>query len=397
MKKTLGLILYAFVMFGVTAGLGMMMMKKSSAPSTKESDESAKNSERANELGHGLEFDDPSDAGSRSQSVDDSEYQTAGRNASDLSDSLTDGTESRVDERLPVAIRATPMSVEEIVRMGLSLKSRDEVVKKREEALREMEAQQRLIQTDVVAAQQDIENLLAQIADQRAAKQELLTRIASQNSVISQEREELAAAREQLRKEREDVDTARRELDVEKATLAQNENDLTIRRSELDMDIKTFEETQTRTKADRESFAKERARWIPEKERLDTEKKQLQIDRDQLKTERALFEQDKSLFASTTGTNTQKTAPPDADTQLANNRNVASQFESMTPDVAAKNIKHLADLGEHDVIVGALLLVDLRKSGPILDALDAIDETLAPDLILRMSQKQGIKKNAKRP
>ena len=194
MKKILGLVLYAGVMFGVTAGLGMFMMKKSATPAAADAEEKGSESE------HGEVAHDATDAMGTEAHGDDSHGTrtaelTSRGDASHGSDhgGHDGGSASGHDEQLPVAVRATPMSVEEIVRMGMSLKTRDEVVRKREESLREIEAQQRLVLSDMAAAQQEIENLLAQTSDQRAAKEELLARMNAQNEALDRERKSIAA------------------------------------------------------------------------------------------------------------------------------------------------------------------------------------------------------------
>ena len=186
MKKILGMLLYGGVMFGVTAGLGMFMMKKSAPHATTAENAEGEEAEtgehgehdETSEEGHGEA--DPGDHGSPA------EHQTAELHGSG-SHAAGHGSTGH-DEQLPVAVRTTPMTVEEIVRMGLSLKSRDEAIRTREESLREIEAQQRLVLSDLASAQQEVENLLAQTSDQRAAKEELLARIAAQSESLTRER-----------------------------------------------------------------------------------------------------------------------------------------------------------------------------------------------------------------
>jgi hypothetical protein len=389
MKKIIGLVLYAGVMFGVTAGLGMFMLKKS-APETVSTDE--------DEQGDGSESDGPSDA--------------------DIMAGYTPGSDATVDEhgnprqelatiprvneeKLPVAVRATPMSVEEIVRMGLSLKSRDEVVRKREEALREIEAQQRLVLSDLASAQQDIENLLAQTTDQRAAKEELLARITGQNEAFARERQEMASAKEQLKADMEKFDQERKQFLAEKDSVARSENELAIKRKELDAERKLFEDTQTKVTLDGEKLVKDREAWLADQEKLASEKKQILADREQLRVDRDLFEQEKRALASGTTTSgasptvTPKPVELDDATRLKNMKSVAQMLEGMSAENAALNIKTMAAGGNSDMVVEVLLLLEPRKSGAIMDALQ--DEQLASDFLLKMSQRNASSKAAKKP
>lgn len=178
MKKILGLALYAAVMFGVTAGLGMFMMKKS-APHNSDHAESGdiQSEPDSNNSAHNT----GDSAASSVRTVDASSSHGGGHAA-------TSGLHARTDEHLPVAVRSSPMSIEEIVRMGMSLKVRDEAIRQREQTLKDADSQHRLIQTDVEGAQQQVENLLAQASDQRAAIEELVARINAQRDSVNNER-----------------------------------------------------------------------------------------------------------------------------------------------------------------------------------------------------------------
>ena len=109
MKKILGLVLYAGVMFGVTAGLGMFMLKKSSTHSTAANEE-----ETESESEHGLDSEPGHPADSSSEHDTAQEYQTAEHHsgASHATGSAVDQSHSSShsdahDERLPVAVRCS--------------------------------------------------------------------------------------------------------------------------------------------------------------------------------------------------------------------------------------------------------------------------------------------------
>ena len=404
MKKILGLVLYAGVMFGVTAGLGMFMMKKSAPPAAADAEEEGSESE------HGEVAHDDTDAMGTEAHGDDSHGTrtaelTSRGDASHGSDhgGHDGGSASGHDEQLPVAVRATPMSVEEIVRMGLSLKSRDEVVRKREAALRDIESQQRLTLADLAAAQQNVENLLAQTSDQRAAKEELLSRITAQNQELQREREAIAGERDVLKKEREEFETVKNQLDAQKTALAQNESDLAIKRNAVDTDRKMFEDERTRVTLDGEKLVKEREKWLADKEKIAEEKKQITLDRDALRVERDLFEQEKRGLATTTPAPADTPKPAKGTTagtledatRTKDWKKVADLLEVMSPETAAANVRALAEGGNTDLVVDVLMLMEPRKSGPIMDALQ--DEKLASDFLLKMSNRNSNSKTTKKP
>lgn len=393
MKKTLGMLLYGGVMFGVTAGLGMFMMGKSAPHATTaqnaEGEEESEPGDTPDE-GHGN-----SEAGSHGNT---NEHQTAELHGSARH---SDGhakvhNSNEHDEQLPVAVRSTPMTVEEIVRMGLSLKSRDESIRKREESLREIEAQQRLVLADLASAQQEVENLLAQTSDQRAAKEELLARIAAQSESLLKERASFSGDSDKLKKDQSELELAKQTLEAERQKLTQTEDELAIRRKSLEDDRKLFADTQTRVTQDSEKLGRDRENWLKDKESMDSEKRQIVQDRSKLEADRILLEQEKRAFASTTGrTLPEAAADPKAPTQSQDPRKVAEVLAGMAPESAAKNLRQLDTDGNTDLVVEILGMMDTRKSGAIMDALQ--DDALAGKFLLRMSTRNNEKKTAKKP
>ncbi len=391
MKKMLGMLLYGGVMFGVTAGLGMFMMKKSAPHTTAENAEGEEETETGEhgetpEDGHGDA--EPADHGSPD------EHQTAELHGSD--GHATNHASNEHDEQLPVAVRSTPMTVEEIVRMGLSLKSRDKAIRKREESLREIEAQQRLVLSDLASAQQEVENLLAQTSDQRAAKEELLARIAAQSESLTRERASFSGDTEKLKKDYADLEIARKTLEEEKQKLAQTENELAIKRKSLDDDRKLFADTQTRVTQDSEKLGRDRESWLRDKESLDSEKRQVMQDRTKLDADRLLLEQDKRAFASTTGRKVPEAGTAENGTPATRNpKEVAKFMEDMSPESAARNLREMDASGNTDLVVDVLRLMEKRKAGAIVDALQ--DDELASKFLLRMSERNEETKAAKKP
>ena len=395
MKKILGMLLYGGVMFGVTAGLGMFMMKKSAPHAT------AENAEGEEETETGEHGETPEEGHGDAETADHGspdEHQTAElHGAGDHSGGhAADHGSAGHDEQLPVAVRSTPMTVEEIVRMGLSLKSRDEAIRKREESLREIESQQRLVLSDLESAQQDVENLLARTSDQRAAKEELLARITAQSESLLRERAAFSGDTEKLTKDRSELDLAKKALEDEKQKLKETENELAIRRKTLDDDRKLFADTQTRVTQDSEKLGREREAWLRDKESLDNEKRQVIQDRTKLEADRVLLEQAKRAFASTTGGAIPGGASDSNSGPLVQDpKKVASFMEGMPADSAAKNLREMDAQGNTDLVVDILRLMEPRKSVAIMDALQ--DDALASRLLLRMSTRNAETKSAKKP
>ena len=396
MKKILGMLLYGGVMFGVTAGLGMFMMKKSAPhPATAENAEGEEETTtdehgETSEEGHG--DTDADDHGSADGHQTAERHESGGHSAGHAANHGS----SEHEEQLPVAVRSTPMTVEEIVRMGLSLKSRDEAIRKREESLREIEAQQRLVLSDLASAQQEVENLLAQTSDQRAAKEELLARIAAQSESLTRERASFSGDTEKLKKDYADLEVARKTLEEEKQKLVQTENELAIKRKSLDDDRKLFADTQTRVTQDSEKLGRDRESWLRDKESLDTEKRQVIQDRTNLEAARILFEQEKRAFASTTGRKVPDVSTgADGAPSARNPKEVAKFMEDMSPESAAKNLREMDASGNTDLVVDVLRMMEKRKAGAIVDALQ--DEILASKFLLRMSERNEETKSAKKP
>lgn len=390
MKKMIGLLLYGAVIFGVTAGVGMFMAKKQAAHTTAEGEEG--HDEESTEEGHA---DESGHA--------DSEHASAG--PTPTASSLTGhGTppKGHEDEHLPVAVRSSPMTVEEIVRMGLSLKSRDEAVRKREESLHEMETQQRLIMSDLAAAQQQVENLLAQTSDQRAAKEELLNRIIAQSEALELERKSVAEEQEKLKAEQQKIAQERTTWDSQKSSVEQRETDLAARIKVFEEDRKRFDEDKARVNQEMESLKKEREKSVAEKESLRAERDSIKIDRDNLKQERDLFEQDRKAFVASSGMTPSAgvapgstvSTPPDAETRQKNIKQTAERVAAMTPESAADAIKSLASGGKEAEAVEILATLEPRKAGAIMDALK--DDKLASQFIELMNNRNQ-QKAAKKP
>ena len=93
------------------------------------------------------------------------------------------------DEETPVAVRPEKLSVEEIVRLGLSIKEREHSLRQRESELKKIEARHQLMLADIEAEQKTVQGLFAQISDQRDETVELLKDLKQRESLMQQQSE----------------------------------------------------------------------------------------------------------------------------------------------------------------------------------------------------------------
>ncbi len=383
MKKFIGLILYAGVMFGVTAGLGMFMLKKATPHAETAHGEKGEEGEHAAETeGHSSDVA-ASEHGS-SESGDDAASHTS-HGDSGHEPKRT----AQVDEQLPVAVRANPMSVEEIVRMGLSLKSRDETVRKREAALKEMETQQKLAVADIQTAQQEIENLLAQASEQRAATEELLTRLKDQETAIANDRAAIAADRNKLIEDFKKLEEDRKSLAAKEESIKTTTEELAQKQRKIDADQKAFNDEKQqyvkdldRLNKQRDGLTEEAAANKQESEKLATLRKQLDEEREQL-------EQDRRLVGPVP-----RDTASDPAANPAERMKTVEFLESMPPDKAAAIITSMAKNEKTDAILDLLLAVDKKKAAQIFDAIE--DPELASKLFTQMDERNKQTKAAEK-
>lgn len=107
---------------------------------------------------------------------------------------------------LPVAVRPRPMSVEELIRYGLSLNARDDSLQKQEDALRQRVMQVQLALADLQTEQASLDAIRAQVQQQLQAADGLLAR-------IQQGRQELVTEQARAKSQLEEFKTAQLEMD----------------------------------------------------------------------------------------------------------------------------------------------------------------------------------------
>ena len=384
MKKFLGLIVYAAVMFGVTAGLGMFMLKKST-PHATESEHGAESEDGEHEAaadGHGSKVAS-SDHGAPSEEGDDSSHGRDDRGSASHEPKRT----ASAEEQLPVAVRATPMSVEEIVRMGLSLKSRDETVRKREAALRELESQQKLAVADIQTAQQEIENLLAQAIEQRKATEQLQERLAEQEKTLAGERESIAAERRKLNDDLAQLDSDRKAVVQKEESVKRTTEENERRRKELDLAQQTLNTERDKYAKDLEKLNKQSASLSMDKQENATARATLEQQKKILEEQQKQLENEKrQLPKSSLTANTPEDAEALADT--------AKTLEGVQPERVAAILKTMAQSEGMDRVVEILRAMDKKKSALIIDAIE--DEQFAADLATRFSSRNSATKSAEK-
>lgn len=100
------------------------------------------------------------------------------------------------DEESPLAVRPQSMSVEEIVRLGLSLKSREQSIKDREEAFRKIESRHQLVLADIESEQKEIKGMVTQARDQRLKTVEILKEVRQRQLETEKMKQEAVAEKE---------------------------------------------------------------------------------------------------------------------------------------------------------------------------------------------------------
>jgi flagellar basal body-associated protein FliL len=95
---------------------------------------------------------------------------------------------------LPIAVRSRPMSVEELVRLGLSLNARNEALEQRESEFREREARLKLALVDLQGEQAAIDSLRSQVQKQLEAADTVIARIQHERQELSRDQAEAKAA-----------------------------------------------------------------------------------------------------------------------------------------------------------------------------------------------------------
>lgn len=112
---------------------------------------------------------------------------------------------------LPVAVRPRPMSIEELLRYGIGLKEREEMLQQREGGMERQEMQVKLALADLRGEQEEVDSLRAQVQQQLESADKILTRIEEARQQLTLEQTQ---AQEQLKEfESTQIEMSNQELD----------------------------------------------------------------------------------------------------------------------------------------------------------------------------------------
>jgi hypothetical protein len=112
-----------------------------------------------------------------------------------------------LDHALPGSIRPRPVSVEELLRYSLGLKSREAAIDGKEKNLERRQAQVNIALTDIQGEQHELDGLRRQVKDQIAAVDNLLVKLAEERQAFDAEK---AKAQEEMKK----YDSVKKDDDV---------------------------------------------------------------------------------------------------------------------------------------------------------------------------------------
>lgn len=341
MKKLLGLGLYGLVLFGVSAGVGITLHSKTAShedataealhgkrPASSGASAKASGHVTGSKTGHltGNHAPDPHQIGTAATALDRQQMPT--------------------DRPLPVAVRPTPMTVEEIVRYGLGLKAKDEAIRRREDSLARLETQQQIAMSDIESEKTEIVSLFAKASGQREATETLLQTVTATQQSVTAEKTAMDAERELWRKEKSELEAERQKLVAEKATL---------------------ETERDKWNAEKRTFDIERQKWEAEMKRLQNG-----------------LDPNNAAPSSNPGT--------DPNTTQAGIKILGPLIEGMTPGSAAEMMQELANDGKLDMVVEIIVSIEQRKAGPILDAVKEMDKKLLADLLQKIAQRTAAQK-----
>jgi len=112
---------------------------------------------------------------------------------------------------LPTAVRPRPVSVEELLRYSLGLKSREEGLTRREKDLERRQSQVAIVLGDIQGEQQEMDGLRAQVKDQLTSVESMLNQLATERQEFETKRTEAADELKKLDTTKQEASDAERE------------------------------------------------------------------------------------------------------------------------------------------------------------------------------------------
>jgi hypothetical protein len=206
MKNLMMMGLVAGIVFGASAGASWFLQnKKHAAEHTADKDE---HGDKHADEGHGSDHAPAPEkphapaavASHGSEAAHDAH--APGEPKKSAADSL-----KPLDHALPGSIRPRPVSVEELLRYSLGLKSREEAISGREKDLERRQSQVNIALTDIQGEQQELDGLRRSVKDQISAVDNLLAKLADERQQLNADK---AKAEEELKK----YDTVKKDDDV---------------------------------------------------------------------------------------------------------------------------------------------------------------------------------------
>lgn len=188
MMKLIKLMAFGMVVFGVAAGGSWFAMTKQHAPAAaagEPGDTASPPAETAHtDTGHG--------AG----------HGAAGHGSDGAHDAAT-----HADDALPVVVRPTMLTPEDILRNAMSLKAREEKLVQRERAAEQEEMRLGLVQSDLQGEQVAIEGLATDVKTEIEAANQLLSRILEEKTALDRQSAENAAELKKFEETRLEMNT----------------------------------------------------------------------------------------------------------------------------------------------------------------------------------------------
>jgi flagellar motility protein MotE (MotC chaperone) len=121
------------------------------------------------------------------------------------------GAEAGSPEGMPVAVRPRPMSIEELLRMGMGLNEREEALTQREAGLERQETQLKLALADLRGEQDEIVALRAEVQQQLQAADGYLAKIQQARDDLSRDRAQQEEQVKAFESSRIEIDSQQRE------------------------------------------------------------------------------------------------------------------------------------------------------------------------------------------
>ncbi|WP_437205263.1 hypothetical protein [Planctomicrobium sp. SH664] len=109
-------------------------------------------------------------------------------------------------DTLPVPVRPRGMSVEELLRYGMSVKEREQHVRQQEEQLQQRRIQQQLVLADIEGERREIDGLRIQVNDHLKSAERLIERLNAARQSVIDERTAANAEFSKMKEARIEVD-----------------------------------------------------------------------------------------------------------------------------------------------------------------------------------------------